>query len=49
MVIYSVFLISWTFVYKSNVSLSCVQSYAAFKSQWNSWVYGKLPMFRTSG
>ena len=49
MVIYSVFLTSWTFTYKSNASLSYVQSYAAFKSQGYSWAYGQLPMFSISG
>ena len=43
-IIYNVFLTSWTFAYKSNIFLSQARSYASFRNQSNCWVCGQLPM-----
>ena len=48
MTIQSVFLISWTFAYESNVFLSWVQSYENFRNQSNCEVCSKLPTSSTS-
>ena len=38
MILYDVFLTSWTFAYESNVFLSWTRSYASFKNQSSCWV-----------
>ena len=37
MIIYNVFLTSWTFAYESNVFMAWVQPYANFKNLSNCW------------
>ena len=49
MIIYNVFLTSWTFAYESNAFLSWTRSYSSFKNPSSCWACGQLPVSNTSG